>query len=206
MLKLTIPQLRSICRHKRIYGVSKMNKKTLRVVLAKNMGELYEFKEYNDILYIILSQYIPQEYWCKIGQVSKTYKKIIDEIGFSPWYCMCSRCEAAVLKGEYCIYNDLRWFKVFDDKRYYISVLRWYLDNIENEKIYYNKVKIFYDMFCSITVNKKLMVRCAGLEEQVRIKLVEMSTIPVLKTSNIHILNRILGNIFLGLIFPDTVI
>ena len=205
MTKLTqmnISQLRKACRTKGIYGVSRMNKKNLRKTLITSMGDLYEFKENNDILYIILSEYISEVYWCQVSQVSKTYNKVMREVGFSPWYCMCPRCEALVLKGEYDIKRDISWQPLYNNTKDYIHVINNSLNMIKNTIEYNNKAIEFYDMFCSIAMNMWIFEFYPKLKISIFITLINMKNDKNVDL-NIRKLSILISKLFFPIIFPD---
>ena len=192
-------QLKKACRNKGITGISKMNKKTLIKTLAMNMGDLYDFKEYNDILYLILI-YIPKSSWCKISQVSKTYNKVIREIGFSPWYCVCPRCELLIHRGEFDIKKDISSQPIYKNQKDFISVLKSKLNVSCHTVEYAIKVVQFYDIFCSIAQNIHI-IKNGKLKDAIFQKLLEMqnciySDILRQKMSNI------IGNNFMEILSP----
>lgn len=200
MTKLTqmnIPQLRKLCRAKGLYGVSKMNKKTLRKILAVAMGDLYEFKEHNDILYIILRDYMPESYWCQLAQVSKTYNKVVREVGFSPWYCICPRCEASIHRGEFNVQKDILWQPVYDINDYSM-VLRNSFSKIRNTVEYHNKIVECYDIFCSIARNRWIIEEYPLFRNAVLKKVLDMKN-----DKNTEIIIDLLGSIFFDLLFSQ---
>lgn len=189
----TVPQLKKACREKGMRGVSKLNRHVLRKRLAESMGDIYEFKEHNDILYMIL-QHLPEEHWCKAAQVSKTYKKVMVEVGFSPWYCMCPRCEAAVLKGDYCVQRDISLCESFDKKEDMVAVLNHNMNRCQDTSEYYWKASICYDLFSLVTKNIWFAKQDPNFCLAFMFKLGDMRR--CIDTNNSGKLTRLLGNIF----------
>lgn len=202
LTQMNIPQLKKACREKGICGVSKMNKKELRKALATTMGDIYEFKENNDILFLILSKYIPEMYWCQVSQISKTYNKVMREAGFSPWYCMCPRCEALVHKGEYNTEIDILWQPVYDNKDDYVTVLEHLLIKVENVSGYINRTVECYDIFSSIARNKWIFDYYTKFKDAVYTTLIKMIIDKNIDV-NVRKMNILLGKTFLPIIFPE---
>lgn len=94
MMKLTHKEQ---CIYHGISESSKLHKKELEMILTNHMKDKYEFNEYEDMLYNIIS-FIPIKYYSSTALVNKNYAKIIKEykpsflyrvIDLLPIQCWC---------------------------------------------------------------------------------------------------------------------